>query len=149
MPGTGTQSGLQGVVVRRADTVELIDIVEIRVLGPERLHKSARGSSRNHLIYVKQDRQVSPFGAHIAHLPNRRPVAEALLDVQVIAIEIRSMKVVVDGINVKNRISAAWIGGNVTARAQLDTGENILARLPRVASGEGGRAIGRKPHGRG
>src|ERR1700690_1145254 len=72
--------------------------------------------------------------AHIAELPYRRSVAKTLLHVQVVVVEIGSLKVLVNPVNVKNRISAAWIGSDVTAGTQLDRVKNILARLPRVGS---------------
>src|SRR6267154_51843 len=72
--------------------------------------------------------------AHVTNLPDRSPVRKAFLHVQVVVVEIGSVEVLVNPVNVKNRGSAAWIDGGVATGTQLDGVENVLAGLPRVGS---------------
>src|SRR5882762_9999609 len=74
------------------------------------------------------------LAAHIADLPDCCSISKALLHVQVVVVEISRVKVLVNPVNVKNRISAGWIDSDVATGTQLDGVENVLAGLPSVGS---------------
>ncbi len=108
VPCTKAQGGLQGVVVGRADAVELVDAPVVRELALVR-----QCSIQERLIDVQHDRELTALAAHVTHLPNRHPVAEAFLDVQVVVKEVGCAEVLVDGEYVENRCSAVRVGDRI------------------------------------
>src|SRR5260370_17405739 len=92
------QSRLQGIVVRGADAVELVHAAVVGETGG----RSKAGTELTELVNVQHDRELAAFAAHVAHLPDRHPVAEALLDIQVVVKEVGCAKVLANRENVED-----------------------------------------------
>src|SRR5258708_17784195 len=92
------EGGLGGFVVGVADVMVWISSA---VVGETR-GRSKAGTELTELVNVQHDRELAALAAHVAYLPDRHPVAEALLDIQVVVKEVGCAKVLANRENVED-----------------------------------------------